>query len=90
MFYTQTTLVLSHLKPYLCYAMCFTMRIIFIYFDKHSPNLGRDTCLAPEEFQRSISGPWPKKVVHHCAKGLENLRFHMRCLGDALFSARVT
>jgi len=47
------------------------MHISFIYFDKHSPNLGHDTCfcLAPEEFQRSISGPWPKKVVHHCFKG---------------------
>src|SRR6218665_3333995 len=24
------------------------------------------TCLAPEEFKNSRSGPWPKKVVHHC------------------------
>jgi len=20
----------------------------------------------PEGFKRSISGPWPKKIVHHC------------------------
>src|SRR6218665_2471445 len=23
------------------------------------------TCLAPDWFKKSISGPWPKKVVHH-------------------------
>src|SRR6218665_490383 len=28
--------------------------------------LSRCTCLAPEEFKKSKSGPWPKKVVHHC------------------------
>src|SRR6218665_728890 len=54
------------LKPYLCYAMCFKVNIIFINVDDHSPDLGRDTCLASEGFQRSISGPRPKKVVHHC------------------------
>ena len=31
-------------------------------------DFGRDTCLAPEGFKRSISGPQPKKVVHHCYK----------------------
>src|SRR6218665_950185 len=48
--------------------MCFTVHIIFINFEKLSPNLRRetrDTCLAPECFERSIRGPWPKKVVHH-------------------------
>src|SRR6218665_331213 len=30
--------------------------------------LSRCTCLAPEEFKKSKSGPWPKKVVHHCSK----------------------
>jgi len=25
-------------------------------------------CLAPEGFKKSKSGPWPKKVVHHCIK----------------------
>jgi len=39
---------------------------IFIYFDKQSPDLVRDTCLAPKEFKRSISSPRPKKVVHQC------------------------
>src|SRR6218665_2889845 len=45
--------------------MCFTVHIIFVNFDNHSPDLGRDICLAPEGFQRSISGLWTKKVVHH-------------------------
>ena len=36
---------------YLCYAMCFTVHIIFIHFDKHSPDLGRDTCLAPKSLR---------------------------------------
>src|SRR6218665_2128961 len=48
--------------------MCFTVHIIFIHFDKHSPDQGCDTCLAPEGFKRSISGPRPKKVVHHLSK----------------------
>jgi len=39
--------------------------IILINFYKHSCSLGRDTCLAPEGFKRSICGPRPKKVVHH-------------------------
>ena len=56
------------LMPYLYYAMCFTVHIISIHFDKHSSDLGRDTCLAPEEFMRSISGPWPKKL---CATGVD-------------------
>src|SRR6218665_1649904 len=50
-----------------------TMHILFINFGKQSPNLGRDTCLAPEGFSRSICGPWPKKVVHHCLKPREVL-----------------
>jgi len=50
---------------YLCYAMCFTVHMIFIHFDKHSSDLGLDTCLATEGFKRSISGPRPKMVVHH-------------------------
>ena len=45
--------------------MCFTVHIIFLNFDKHSSELGCDTCLAPKGFKRSISGPRPKKVVHH-------------------------
>src|SRR6218665_1485809 len=49
--------------------MCFTVHIIFINFDRHSLDLGRGICLAPEGFKRSISGPRPKKVVHHCATG---------------------
>src|SRR6218665_1209228 len=53
---------------YLCCAMCFTVHIIFIHFDKHSSDLGLDTCLAPEGFNRSISGPRPKKVVHHWSR----------------------
>jgi len=53
---------------YLCYAMCFTVHIIFVHFDKHSSDLGLDTCLAPEGFKRWISGPRPEKVVHHCTK----------------------
>src|SRR6218665_2383070 len=65
MFQTQIKLILNHLKPYLCNAMCFTVHIIFINFDNHSPDFGRETCLAPEGFKRSFSGPWPKKVVHH-------------------------
>ena len=44
------------------------VHIIFINFDNHSPDLGRETCLAPEGFERSFSGPWLKKVVHHCSR----------------------
>src|SRR6218665_1050450 len=36
-------------------------------------SLGRLLCLAPEEFEKSGSGPWPKKVVHHCSTGTECL-----------------
>jgi len=43
----------------------FSVHIILIHFDKHSLDLGRDTWLAPVGFKRSISGPRPKKVVHH-------------------------
>ena len=46
----------------------FTVHIIFINFDNHSPDFGRETCLAPEGFKRSFSGPWPKKVVHHWSR----------------------
>ena len=42
-----------------------TVHIIFITFDKHSPDLGRDTCLAPEGFKRLFNGPRPEKFVHH-------------------------
>jgi len=51
----------------LSYAMFFTVSIIFINFDKHSfkCNTCRHTCLAPEEIKKLISGPRPKKVVHH-------------------------
>src|SRR6218665_1267833 len=44
--------------------------IILINFYKHSCSLGRDTCLAPEGFKRSICGPRPKKAVHHCSSSL--------------------
>src|SRR6218665_2979715 len=30
------------------------------------PMRSRSTYLAPEGFETSISGTWPKKVVHHC------------------------
>jgi len=30
-----------------------------------SYNFYRHTCLAPEAIKKSISGPRPKKVVHH-------------------------
>ena len=49
----------------LCYAMCVTVNIIFIYFDIWH-EIHRHTCLAPEGTKKSISGPRPKKVVHHC------------------------
>jgi len=55
MFQTQTTLILSHLKP-LCNVMCFTALVIFINIDTHSHDLGYDTYLAPEWFMGSISG----------------------------------
>ena len=29
------------------------------------------TCLAPERFKNPISGPWRKKVVHHCLRESE-------------------
>src|SRR6218665_367600 len=68
------TLILSHLSPIYLMSCVFTVHITFIYFDKHSPDLGRYTCLAPERFKRSICGPRPKKVVHHCYKTMHNRR----------------
>ena len=47
-------------------AIYFTVQDVFINFDRHSPDLGRDTYLAPEGLKWSISSPWSKKVVHHC------------------------
>src|SRR6218665_1432197 len=44
--------------------MCFTVHIILKICYKHSRDLRRDTCLAPEGFKRSICGPRLKKVVH--------------------------
>jgi len=76
-FKTPTTLVLSHLKPYLCYAMCFTVHIILVNFNKHTPDLVRDTCLALEGVKRSISGPWLKKVVHHWSTSVTFTMFVM-------------
>jgi len=64
---TKTTLILSHLSPIYLMSCVFTVHITFINFDKHWPDLGRYTCLAPERFKRSICGPRPKKVVHHCS-----------------------
>src|SRR6218665_1336805 len=64
----QTTLILSHLSPIYLMSCVFTVHITFINFDKHSPDLGRYTCLAPERFKRSICGPRPKKVVHHWSR----------------------
>src|SRR6218665_885829 len=52
-------------KPFLCYAMCFTLHSIFMHFDKHSPDSSRDTYLAQKGFRRPTSGPWTKKDVHH-------------------------
>src|SRR6218665_3406186 len=49
----------------LCYAMCVTVNIIFIHFNIWH-EIHRQTCLAPEGTRKSISGPRPKKVVHHC------------------------
>jgi len=51
----------------LCYAMCVTVNIIFIHFNIWH-EIHRQTCLAPEGTRKSISGPRPKKVVHHCCK----------------------
>src|SRR6218665_4212863 len=51
--------------------------VVFFYCARHSPKcwyafmghrLCRQTCLAPEEFKKSKSGPWPKKVVHHWSR----------------------
>src|SRR6218665_1961510 len=45
------------------------LNIIFIHFDMHSLDVSYNyghTCLAPEGIRTSISGPRPKKVVHHC------------------------
>jgi len=52
------------------YAMYVTVNIIFIHFDMHSFDISyyRHTCLAPEEIKKSISGPQPKKVVHHWSR----------------------
>src|SRR6218665_3995227 len=52
----------------------FTVHVTFMNFDKHSPDLGRDTCLAPERFKRSICVPRLKKVVHHCSKMFRSSR----------------
>ena len=30
--------------------------------------------MAPEEFKRSFSGPWPKKVVHHWSTNTQRYR----------------
>src|SRR6218665_1314059 len=53
---------------YLCFVMYFTVHIILINFDKHSLDLGRDTCLAPERLKRSISGPRPKRLCTSAVK----------------------
>jgi len=37
--------------------------------------LGRDTCLAPKGVRRSICGPRPKKVVHHCYRRYLNMSY---------------
>jgi len=55
----------------LCYAMYFTVNIIFINFDKHSFDISYISSYLfgpPEEIRKSISGPRPKKVVHHWSK----------------------
>lgn len=56
--------------------MCFIVHIIFINFVKHSPDLVRDTYLAPDQFKRSISGLWPKKIVHLCLTYIQ-IRTHV-------------
>src|SRR6218665_2200163 len=54
-----------------CVLLCTSSSKILTIISHH---LGRDTCLAPEGFNRSFSGPWPNKVVHHCSKSNVNAR----------------
>ena len=65
---TKTVHILNQLTfVKLCYAICFTVNIIIINFGKHSFDLIYVVSLfGPEGLTKSISGPWPKKVVHHC------------------------
>src|SRR6218665_3647959 len=60
------------------YAMCVTVNIIFIYFDIWH-EIHRHTCLAPEGIKKSISGPRPEKVVHHCSKGTRYAKEFFHC-----------
>src|SRR6218665_1642878 len=52
---------------YLCCAMCFTVHIIFIHFDKHSSDLGLDTCLAPKGLTDRLVARGRKRL---CTTGL--------------------
>src|SRR6218665_3268347 len=56
------------------FSIALSVDFLLFYCAHHSPKcwhavmghrLCRQTCLAPEEFKNSRSGPWPKKVVHH-------------------------
>src|SRR6218665_2468352 len=62
------------------FSIALSVDFLLFYCAHHSPKcwhavmghrLCRQTCLAPEEFKNSRSGPWPKKVVHHCRTGSE-------------------
>lgn len=64
------------------------MFTLFFYYTRHPHKLYHAfigqrlsclPCLAPEEFQ-SRSGPWSKKVVHHCTYELGTGDKHGHCL----------
>src|SRR6218665_920806 len=50
--------------------MCFIAHIIFMNFVciNRKQARHRPTCLAPEIFKKSISCPWPRKVVHNWSR----------------------
>jgi len=67
----QIAFILNYLKPLLCYLMLCALEWTsssYILSRIHLNELYRHTCLAPEGIKKSISGPRPKKVVHHWCK----------------------